>query len=1165
MSTGIQNVYNDRNRKRIPNFIFNNFDLSFLFIEQSDTGNDGYVHYTPPGNIQFYDQPDPSSNLDWDTPRQNSYAGGTGLMPHTGGAGWSTWYCRPLIAPRTPSNISASKDNIGGIVIDYTSDTQLESAYTLYWNDVDDKVTASSSTFNIDNGTGGDPPGIAWAYTTPNVSSTVGGDFSSVRVTLNALISPVVDQDTTYYIWFELANEHGTSDHIKTTGAAQDPSEDFDLTIKANDERGSITSSNPNNCAHPPTTEATGPCRGEVVFGTEIFFNATPDNNFSVEEWTISPSEAGPIEFLVTDPSGVGKGLAEARWTFNHEGDVTIGVSFLAGNCQFTLNRASEEGCVSFVNPVLSVPCSGGVETINPNTYSTVTVKAVPNSKKEVDNWILNTTGTGGGITVPAVIQPDKSSSYTLTIYGQSEIEVTAVFKDETPCVTKTLTVETEGNGSVNYSTGTYCSTNPALSLIPLPDAGNRFVEWIFDQGDPDNFYLNGITLVAKMDKNRTATAVFAKVLSTGGFVVDDDAIMFYCPSDDFKDNVVSFDFSQDESPSAGNLYHFRLNFYSDINKSKLVYSTFSLSDNKRWFVRDNSFNQLSSDGEIINFNETKTIVYDPEVLPHQITESQKPHLVSDFMIYEKPLICGIRYYVEIQAYDVSTNSIINIETISLMLDCNRIDPYYWNHNEDKNNWLCSGQGKTDLQVCGGFGQAINPSIASNMFGVFQLIWQGRRVGGSSNIYGALWDSAVDYLYSSGQGRYDILEMSDPTSDPLVNNAINNPIVLRDHADNFYMTGSLSNKIRYKACNIKRCPQGTPGDTTEGTLNFEAFCFPGSTEFLSSSYDEIKMRIYEEDISGSLVVNDEKVIPVIDKKLIKLDIEGLAGSYAVRLRNMEDPEWSEWINIGNKLSGEELGEDIEHDAFRIDNSRFIVDWNIDDNYNGLRRICCQVLTMYGISNTFCIDILANFDVVQHLFEFYTDTAFTVPFPAYKGQYVLSIDFTIDTKTITADNPKPESAKVYFKVIFSEPIYKDGTTVPNPTGYSDDEIRFNVIQQGINDKRDQGLKKIDDKTFSGEFEIFGNDEIFNKDGAAFIELIFPNTVAAEFCGSDETDNYNFVNSDQEEIANIDLVPIEIYHKYQSDRLSKVLDINKFRQNYDKDDTNFKFGNPGYYRK
>ena len=43
-------------------------------------------------------------------------------------------------------------------------------------------------------------------------------------------------------------------------------------------------------------------------------------------------------------------------------------------------------------------------------------------------------------------------------------------------------------------------------------------------------------------------------------------------------------------------------------------------------------------------------VIYDPEVLPQQITESQKIHLINNEVVYEKPLICGAKYYVEIKS-----------------------------------------------------------------------------------------------------------------------------------------------------------------------------------------------------------------------------------------------------------------------------------------------------------------------------------------------------------------------------------------------------------------------------------------------------------------------------------------------------------------------------------
>ena len=503
---------------------------------------------------------------------------------------------------------------------------------------------------------------------------------------------------------------------------------------------------------------------------------------------------------------------------------------------------------------------------------------------------------------------------------------------------------------------------------------------------------------------------------------------------------------------------------------------------------------------------------------------------------------------------------------------CDRVDSFFWNHNKDKNNWLCSGQGKSDLKVCGGFGQAVNSSIDSNLVGTFRIVWQGRKISivdgkrvSNNNIYSATWDSNRDILFSSGQGLYDVLEMDEG----------NHPVVITDPALNFYITGITKDNIKYKECAVLPGDEDKNGGGSEvpSGSTFEAFCYPGESTLLSSSYDEIKMRVYKEDISGSLTINNEKAVAVVNKRSIRLDVVGIVGAYAVRVRNMEDPEWGEWINIDNELypptnpdapvipgtvggNTVPIGDDIDHEAYRIDNNRFLVQWDIQ-NHNGLRRICCQVLTMYGISNTFCIEVLANFEVPQHVFKFYTEST-RLPgsptddtsgneFPRFNGQYVLSLArATVDSTEVLGGK------RVYFDAIFSEPISSAGVT-------------YNLIQQGINDKRNQEFTEVTDTLLSGEFEIFDNVGIFNKDGTSFIEIVFPGDTPPGSCGSDERDKYNFINSDIQELANIDLLPEEVYQKYQRDRLSKALDINEFKQNYDNDDANFKFGNPGYYRK
>lgn len=916
------------------------------------------------------------------------------------------------------------------------------------------------------------------------------------------------------------------------------------LTIDASTSGGSWTGAN-----HPTAIGCDGErrigesCAGDISDGTTVSITATPDDSYTITEFLVEPDNGGPFSLIPTGDPNVSQ---TASYTHDSSsGNVTITMSFTPVLCDVILLVGSGSGTLYLEEPIKKATSTKTTKTVSIDAIvdgSSIGVRAAADPGYSITGWTLSD-DTDYNSANPTVDEPPN-----FTTLGFSERIITVNFAVSTSCTKDkqlTISISPSSGGSVSIPNGLYCSTpSDILNVLPIPANGWVFSRWDFTPANGIELLTNDVLQVIMSTDRIGITAVF--VQSTSTEVISS---LFYCPSETYEDNIIAFDFtnSSNSDPSINNIYHFRVNFFTDVDKNKLVYSAFSFSDNKRWFLNSGAFSQLSSDGVDIGLSETVSIVYDPEILPSQVTETQKPHFINnETVIYEKPLICGIKYYVEVQAYEVSTNTIIAVKTISLMLACNKVDSYYWNYNKDKNNWLCSGQGKTDLRVCGGFGQAINSSIDSNLVGTFKIVWQGRKETNSTNVYSAIWDSNRDILYSSGQGLYDVLEMDEG----------NHPIVITDSSLNFYITGTTKDNIKYKECGVQPGGGGEGGEGGEPPAgsSFEAFCYPGESTLLSSSYDEIKMRIYKEDISGSLTISNEKAVPIINKRSIRLDVDGIVGAYAVRVRNMEDPEWGDWINIDSELYSPDslpdpIGDDIDHDAYRIDNNRFLVQWDIQ-NYNGLRRICCQVLTMYGISNVFCIEVLANFNVPQHVFKFYKTSARDAvddnEFPKYNGQYVLSI------KNTTVDGPEG-GRMVYFDAVFSEPI---STT---------NGITYNLIQQGINDKRNQDFTTVTNTLLSGEFEIFNNDGIFNKDGASFIEVVFPGDTPPGSCGSDERDKYNFVNSDMQEVSNIDLLPEEVYQKYQRDRLSKALDINEFKQNYDADDINFKFGNPGYYRK
>ena len=867
-------------------------------------------------------------------------------------------------------------------------------------------------------------------------------------------------------------------------------------------------------------------CSGDRAEGLSTQLIAAPGTNWEVSEWTSSPSISMTIS---------GDGNTIATFSMPSE-DLDVTVTFVQSPVDITLEVGDGNpegwGCIELVSPVVVMACYGGVTSIDANTYPNIVVGAVASPGYVVKNWVID----GGA---PQNLGWDQ---ITVDIQSAATKTIQVNFEAEPVCDKKTLTVNVVGSGTVNYTSGHQFCEGSVINVQATPFPGHRFDGWsgaITGNSNPE---------ALTMDSDREITAIF-EIISDGTTDPLSEASLFYCTSESYKDNVISFNFVNDFASSS---FHFRVDFYAEESKQNLIYSAFSFSDNKRWFYDNTYFEQIPTTGVKVANSQTVNIVYDPEFLPQVITETQKEHLIDGNVTYEKPLVCGVKYYVDTVVYNLSDTSETLLETIPIILDCERVDSYYWNYNKDRNKWLCSGQGKMDLKVADGFNQSINPSIDSNIFGVYQIAWQGRREDGN-NIYGALWDSTNDVLYSSGQGLYNILELT----------SSNSPIVLSDPVNNFYITSYNRDSIKFKSCGIKVCEEDSVTSSTTDTDAINKLCYPGELTLLSSSYDQVKMRVYQEDISGSLVINDNKVVPVISKRSIRIDVDGIVGAYAVRLRNIGDDDWSNWLNIDSELSGVS-----DSGSYRIDNSRFIVPWDVTRN-NGLRRICCQVLTMYGISNTFCLDMLINFDVPQHIFKFYKtadrDAIEDNEFLKYNGQYVLSV------KNSANPDADADSATIYFSVIFSEEIYKDESSL---ISYVDNDLKFNLVQQGVNDLRKQNLEidlkiidnveTFDNKTFTGEFTISNDDGIFNKDGAAFIEIIFPVSTVDEDCGSDVSDKYNLMNSDIDEIAIIDLSPEESYAKYQADQLSKALDLNAFKQYYDKDDTNFKFGNPGYYR-
>ena len=143
--------------------------------------------------------------------------------------------------------------------------------------------------------------------------------------------------------------------------------------------------------------------------------------------------------------------------------------------------------------------------------------------------------------------------------------------------------------------------------------------------------------------------------------------------------------------------------------------------------------------------------------------------------------------------------------------------------------------------------QSIYSDVSSNIFGMFQIVWQSRREGLDS-IYGCVWDSESDLLYSSGQGIYDTLQIENGY----------NPLVITDQANNFYISSNLMEEFLFRSCPFGK---SLPVTVTETSINiFKKLCNPGLSDYLDSSYDQVVARIYDKDVSGSILCVIIKII-----------------------------------------------------------------------------------------------------------------------------------------------------------------------------------------------------------------------------------------------------------------------------------------------------------------
>lgn len=665
-------------------------------------------------------------------------------------------------------------------------------------------------------------------------------------------------------------------------------------------------------------------------------------------------------------------------------------------------------------------------------------------------------------------------------------------------------------NKNIPFRFDTSITDTESNSLSPdisTDETGKRMIVWHDDRnGSFDIFSARTLETYNLEDKP------CENIDTLIGITINDNPSQSIVQTDS---SVISFSQSNND-PSVGILnLHFRVTFYSDINKDRVVYSSFSLVDDKRWYISSSTYDAMSSAGVSISTDETVDIIYVPDIYPHQLFSQQR--LISlESGSSESSLLSGVKYYITIESYDIDTGSLSLVSNSEFRFDASNVETNFWREDLDKNNWICSSQGQDDLLVSNSGEQSIFSSVTSNIFGLFYIVNQSLN-NGTTVIKRSFWNTSLDNIYGSGQGLWE-------TDGPFEGQR---PTAITDQGQNFYIVSSDDTKIYSSKCALPPTEKTVDDPSVSAIVEgIEDLCIPGT----SSSAGGIYMRVSEEDESGSFVINKDDIVSVVDKTDIHMDISGIYGAYGVRFRN-QDGNWSDWINVNNN-------------AF-IENNRFVIPWTIP-RVNGVRHLCCQVLTIYGISTVKCIDIFVNMETVDYFVDYYSTSARIedVEVPAKDGFSLLA------TKG-------EDSAEIFIRVTFNQP-------------QSYNSLTFDVVHQGISNIFNEALTSetsLPTSSYTGSFVIRKEDGIFDKDGIGFLKVKFPDEDASiDNCVSDRRDLYNqmLIKSELDFLDIVEQSPEDAFRENATKTPLKVLDINEFKQYYDNDDPDFLFGDAGFYR-
>jgi hypothetical protein len=635
-------------------------------------------------------------------------------------------------------------------------------------------------------------------------------------------------------------------------------------------------------------------------------------------------------------------------------------------------------------------------------------------------------------------------------------------------------------------------------------------------------------------------------VVSNSGSAVGQISTTYFCAQPIFNSCKINMSYTN-QSTEVKNV-HFKVSVFADADykDSLLVFS--SSSDPRMWSSGNDVYPSAgigAAPNASVSVNFTPPIIdvenFQVPVDRSSVNEQTRIAGYGNYYnLSRSSLICGVKYYVILEA--IVDGNYSEISRGSILCQCQNELAY----KEDSFDWRSPLNGSKNTRIALSPYYIGHPYIYGGKDGLFAIVWEDSRNSEStygvinrniqkSDIYCGFFDLNKDVIESSYHGGVDRLLINTSSSSDTAITDHRMPAIVADHFGNFSLFANIGyNKIikRYFSVGQKITPTIVEESAVTKACSFTltdissyATAFDGG-EFMQA-------RVSERFVKSYRTIAASSPAPVVNDCFVDLEIIGIPGAMAFRIKNESESEFTDWIPIGLPIQpldsmGKIISEDVAkfRDAFKgkwIANDIFVAPWVLSKG-DGVKRVCIEVLTQFGKTQQFCLDIIAEYASISYIVEVYyaesgeTDKLFKpirykgVPVVNRKTWYkasennqtavTLSLE---DLRSINLD----ESTEVdlYVQVTFEDPQRIARLNALNQiSSYSSRRkdsgmMKAYLYQQGSR-VHESSLSAVanSDGVYFAIFKINKNNGVTDKDGLGFIFIDVPSECLNPFVKS-----------------------------------------------------------------